>query len=166
MATGKMTTKLPLVWLAISVFVACGNDNLDRAKFDKLVAAGIALEMDLSVSAGTGSTRFPGLLEEFDAEIATLDGQVSGRKETAVLEAFATTRDAYRYFRRFRDLDADAVQGMVLLRGANRPLASRYGLPMESRGAGRWVDRRLAMKVFADRAAAAFSNARGLLANT
>jgi hypothetical protein len=161
-----MTTRLlPLSCLAISVFVACGNDNLDRAKFDNLVAAGIALEMDLSGSDGAGSIRFPDLLKGFDDEIVALDGQVSGRRETAVLAAFATTREAYRYFRRFRDLDADAVQGMVLLKGANRPLASRYGLPMESRGGGRWVDRRFAMKVFADRAATEFSNARGLLVN-
>jgi len=52
---------------------------------------------------------------------------------------------------------------MLLLTGANRPIASRYGLPMESRGGGRWVDRTAAMRTFAEKAATELDRAGELL---
>jgi hypothetical protein len=52
---------------------------------------------------------------------------------------------------------------MVLLRGSNRPVASRYGLAMEERGGGRWVNRSIAMKVFREEAVRELGMATSLL---
>jgi hypothetical protein len=150
---------------SIAGFVACGGDSIDRTKFERLILAGSDVRADLSAGPGVGSTRLPSLLSQFKAEISALDGRMSGRREVAALKAFAAASETYGYLLRFRELDSEAVQGMVLLRGANRPLASRYKLPMVSRGGARWVDRKTAMKMFADEAEAELTKANRLIAD-
>jgi hypothetical protein len=79
-----------------------------------------------------------------------------------VLDAYSCCRDL-QLLLRFKLLDGEAVGGMVLLRGSNRPVASRYGLAMEERGGGRWVNRNNAMKVFRRSRARELSMAASLL---
>ena len=44
-----------------------------------------------------------------------------GMRLTVVGQAYAEAAEGYKYFLRFRDLDRDAVGGMVLLRGLESP---------------------------------------------
>ena len=81
-----------------------------------------------------------------------------GMRLTVVGQAYAEAAEGYKYFLRFRDLDRDAVGGMVLLRGSNRPVAPRFGIPFEERGGGRRVNRKTAMSLFAARADNAMGN--------
>jgi hypothetical protein len=136
---------------------------VDATKFDRAGAAAAALRMDVANSGAEGSARFDELLKQFRAEIAALQERTSGRREQAVLEAYRRAYENYDYFRRFKVLERDAVGGMVLLRARNRPIASRYKLPMENRGGGRWVNRKDAMKVFSDQAEREMTTAASLL---
>jgi hypothetical protein len=154
--------RLLCVWVVFGS-IACSNPTLDRVQFEAVDRAGQSLRLDVNTNEGLGSSRFPELLEQFHAEIAALDGRTTGRSEAAALGAYAAASESYGYLLRFQRLDRDAVGGMVLLTGSNRPVASRYGLPMETRGGGRWVNRRTAMKMFAEQAEAELSNANRLL---
>jgi hypothetical protein len=119
--------------------------------------------LDVNATNGLGSSRFPELLRQFQAETAALNGRTHGRNETILLKAYADANDSYRYFLRFQALERDAVGGMVLLSGPNRPIASRFGLPTENRGGGRWVNRKTAMRVFIDQAEAELTHASRVL---
>jgi hypothetical protein len=44
-------------------------------------------------------------------------------------------------------------------------VAARYGVPMENRGGGRWVNRKIAMKILSDKADADLAEAHRLLSN-
>src|SRR5207253_9600859 len=103
-------------------------------------------------SGGSGSTRFAALLRTVEAETAAVESHVRGRKEQAVLKLYGQAAESYRFFLRFRELDPGAAGGMLLLRGPNRPVAIRYGIPFEERGGGRWVNRKTAMQIFAAKA--------------
>jgi hypothetical protein len=143
--------------------IGCGVPTLDRTKFQAVDRAGQLLRRDLNATNGLGSSRFPELLRQFQTEIAALDGRTHGRNEADLLNAYAAASDSYRYFLRFQAFEGDSVGGMVLLSGANRPVASRYGLRMENRGGGRWVNRRTAMRVFVDKAEADLTKADRLV---
>jgi hypothetical protein len=143
---------------------ACVNNGIDRNKFGGVDASADALRAEVSQSGGSGSSRFPELLTRFRTEIAALDGRTAGSRERAVLSAYAHAAEAYEYFWRFELLEREAIGGMVLLRGRNRPIASRYQLPMANRGGGRWVRRQDAMKTFSDRAERELTTAVALLA--
>jgi hypothetical protein len=146
--------------------VACGTATIDRAKTQAVDRAGQLLRQDVSATGGMGSPRFPELLQQFHAEITALHGRTHGRNEANVLKAYAAANDSYRYFFRFQALERDAVGGMVLLSGPNRPIASRYGLAIENRGGGRWVNRKTAMSMFIERADAELTNATRLVNGT
>ena len=137
--------------------------GLNPAKFQAVERAGQLLQQDVRAAGGRGSSRFPELLEQFQGEIAALDGRTNGRNEADALKAYVAARDSYGYFLRFQRLDRDAVGGMVLLTGANRPIASRYELPMENRGGGRWVNRIAAMETFIEKAEAELNTASRLV---
>jgi hypothetical protein len=136
---------------------------MDTTKFTNVTAAADALRADLTASGGAGSPQLVDLLKRFRLEISALEDRSAGSREKAVLKAYAGASEAYGYFLRFKVLDAEAVGEMVLLRGSNRPVASRYQLPMENRGGGRWVNRRDAMKVFRDQAEQELTTATNLL---
>jgi hypothetical protein len=139
--------------------IACGVPALDGTKFQAVDRAGQLLRRDVNATNDLGSSRFPELLRRFQSEIAALDGRTHGRNEADLLKAYAAASDSYRYFLGFQALERDAVGGMVLLSGPNRPIASRYGLPMENRGGGRWVNRKTAMRMFIDQAEAELTHA-------
>ena len=152
--------RISLVVAAATVVgcLACGDSGVDPKKFDAVDAAAQSLRADVHAHSGAGSARFAELLEALQTQIAAVESRVSGRQEKALLKAYAEAAEAYKYFLRFRDLDRDAVGGMVLLRGANRPVALRFGIPFEERGGGRWVNRKTAMDIFAAKADAGLAN--------
>lgn len=109
------------------------------------VRAGEALRVYVNAKGEVTPVRIRDLLQRFQAALTAVNGQTSGRREAAAVEAYAAASDAYKYFLRFRLLDVDAVQGMVLLRGGNHDVAARYGLSID-----RLLTSRPASNCFAD----------------
>jgi hypothetical protein len=126
------------------VMAACAGG--DQAKFDRVDRAAKALEVEIS-STGGASPRSSALQKELETEVSVLEGRAQGQAETGALHAFREANDAYKYFIRFRTLDFDAVDGRILLLGTNLEVASRYGLPVETRGASQWVDSGTALEM-------------------
>jgi hypothetical protein len=155
---------MPLAIVSLTGFIACNGSRLDPMKFDAVDAAGQAVRAEARPN-GAGTARFADRLKRFDTAIADADRRVSGSREKTALRFYADAALTYKYFVRFRDLDRDAIGGMVLLRGSNRPVALRYAIPFEERGGGRWVNRKKAMDIFAAKAdaelAAAFRLVHG-----
>jgi hypothetical protein len=149
--------------LCLSVSVSCGDGRIDVTKFVDVDAAARAVKSNVIDNGGNGSAEFGALLTRFRAETSALEARISGRREEAVLNAYVRAYDNYQYFLRFKLLEQDAVDGMVLLRGPNRPIASRYNLAMQDRGGGRWVSRKDSMKVFSDQAERELTTATTLL---
>ena len=147
---------------SLTACIACRGSGIDPMKFDAVDAAGQALRVEAH-TADAGSARLDDRLKGFETAIADAHRRVSGGREKAALRAYADAAQTYQYFRRFRDLDRDAIGGRVLLRGANRPVALRYAIPFEERGGGRWVDRKKAMDVFAAKADAELAAASRLV---
>jgi hypothetical protein len=135
----------------LTVCFACHGSGIDPTKFDAVDAAGQAVRAAAHTDGG-GAARFDERLKGLDAAIADARKRVGWHEEAAALEAYAGAAQTYGYFARFRDMDRDALGGMVLLRGSSRPVALRYGIPFEERGGGRWVDRKKAMELFAAKA--------------
>jgi hypothetical protein len=147
---------------SLTACIGCSGAGIDPKKFEAVDAAGQALRAEAH-SGDVGSTRLEDRLKGFETAIADAGRRVGGGREKAALRAYADAAQTYRYFRRFRDLEGDAIGGMVLLRGANRPVALRYAIPFEERGGGRWVDRRKAMDLFAAKADAELAAASRLV---
>ena len=149
---------------SLTACIACSGAGIDPVKFDAVDAAAQALRAEAHAN-DAGSARFDDRLKGFETVIADASRRVSGGREKAALRSYADAAQTYQYFRRFRDLDRDAIGGMVLLRGSNRPVALRYAIPFQERGGGRWVDRKKAMDMFAAKAdaelAAAFRLVHG-----
>lgn len=147
---------------SLTACMACADSGIDPMKFDAVDAAGQALRAEAHAN-DAGSARLDDRLDVFETAIADADKRVSGGREKAALRSYVDAAQSYRYFRRFRDLDRDAIGGMVLLRGANRPVALRYAIPFEERGGGRWVNRKKAMDMFAAKADAELAAASRLV---
>ena len=137
--------------ISLAGFIACSGPRLDPMKFDAVDAAGQAVRAEAR-TYDAGTARFADRLKRFEAAIADADRQVGGSRERTALRSYADAARTYQYFVRFQDLDRDAIGGMVLLRGSNRPVALRYAIPFEERGGGRWVNRKKAMDMFAAKA--------------
>jgi hypothetical protein len=147
---------------SLTACIACSGSAIDPMKFDAVDAAGQALRAEVHTN-DAGSARLEDRMKCFETAIADADRRISGRREEVALRSYADAAQAYQYFRRFRDLDRDAIGGRILLRGANRPLALRYAIPFEARGGGRWVDRNKAMDMFAAKADAELAAASRLV---
>jgi hypothetical protein len=158
--SGVLSVALAIV--SLTGFIACSGSRLDPMKFDAVDAAGQAVRAEARAD-GADTARFADRLKGFETAIADADRRVSGRREKTALRSYADAAQVYRYFVRFRDLERDAIGGMVLLRGANRPIALRYAIPFEERGGGRWVNRKQAMDMFAAKADAELAAAFGLV---
>jgi hypothetical protein len=154
-----------LIAVSVLVSMSCANPPVDPKKFDAVDGAARAVQSDLTENDGNGSSPLSMLLQHLEREVAALDGRTNGRQEAAVLRAYASATEAYKYVLRFQLLERDAVKGMVLLSGSNRPIASRYGFPMENRGGGRWVNWKAALKILSDKADADLADAQRLLSN-
>jgi len=147
---------------SLTACIACRGSNIDPRTFDAVEAAGQALRAE-AYTNDAGSSRLDDRLKDFETAIADTERRVSGGREKAALRSYADAAQLYQYFRRFRDLDRDAIGGMVLLRGANRPVALRHAIPFEERGGGRWVNRKKAMDIFAAKADAELAAASRLV---
>ena len=145
------------------VCVSCGESRIDATKFGRVNATAAVLKSAATDEGSNGSPEFGDVLKQFGDEISALEARTSGPGEASLLAAYARAAENYQYFLRFRRLDQDAVAGMVLLTGRNRVIASRYGLPLELRGGGRWVNRNDAMKAFSDQAERELATATQLL---
>lgn len=155
-----------MVAIGVAGCLACGESSVDAKTFEALRLSAQSMREDVKASHGAGTARSTGLLQALEAELAATETRVRGARERAALERYAEAAEGYRYFLRFRDLDRDAQGEMVLLRGSNRPVALRYGIPFQEKGGGRWVNRKTAMEMFAGRADAALAEAAALLSGT
>jgi hypothetical protein len=150
--------------VAIAASAGCDTTSLDTSKFDSIKIAVNSIQSDLDTTDGVGSDRFSDDLRQFEAEISTLQRRTLSRREAAVLNSYTSAAEMYRWFSRFKSLATDEVNGMVLLRGPYRVIASRYEFPFENRGGGRWVNRRAAMKRLTDEAEVNLADAERLQA--
>src|SRR4051812_2318795 len=163
----RKAVRLPGAVLATAFLAAigCGNSPLDANKFAGIQAGGQSVRADLITSGGGGSPELARRVETFARDVTAAGSRVAGTHEKAALAAFASAAEAYKYFLRFRELDSDAT-GMILLRGANRPIAFRYALLMQERGGGRWVRRQTALEIFRGRGDASLADAAAIVART
>jgi hypothetical protein len=149
--------------MGVAGCLACGESRSDPHLFDAVAAAAESVRSDVGDHSRAGSAHIVERLRAFDAEIAAIEHHVRGRRDKTAMNAFAAGAEAYKYWLRYRDLDAGAAGDMILLRGANRPIAFRYGIPIEERGGGRWVNRKIALRMFAAKADAELNAAMQLV---
>lgn len=176
----EKTMKRPLCWrkpitaIAITLLLsAC--DRVDQQKFDGVYRAGKALQVDVNTGGGIGP-RSHELLNQFQTEIGILQGRRTSDREAAALRAYEAAGDAYANFLRFRLLDLDAVDGLVVLMGTNLDAARKYQLPVQTMAAVlsltgpdearfadvRLVDSGVALRTFVERAEASLAEANSL----
>jgi hypothetical protein len=129
---------------ACAVVVACGG--VDRKKFDAVYSAGKALQAEVQSSRGLGSLARD-RLKQFDTEIDALRDHTIGIHEADALKAYADAADAYRYFFRFRATDTEGASGLILLKGPNLEVATRFKLPVDTRDGSKWVNRAQAITI-------------------
>lgn len=136
-----------LVAAAVCVCVA-GCGGVDQQKFDRVFKAGKALQSEVQ-SSGSGPVRaeLRDRLKEFDTEIDAVRDHTIGIHEADALKAYADAADAYRYFLRFRTLDAEEDTRQILLKGPNLEVATRYKLPVDTRSGTKSVNRAQAITI-------------------
>ena len=136
-----------LVAAAVCVCVA-GCGGVDQQKFDRVFKAGKALQSEMQ-SSGSGPMRaeLRDRLKEFDTEIDAVRDHTIGIHEADALKAYADAADAYRYFLRFRTLDAEEDTRQILLKGPNLEVATRYKLPVDTRSGTKSVNRAQAITI-------------------
>lgn len=136
-----------LVAAAVCVCVA-GCGGVDQQKFDRVFKAGKALQSEVQ-SSGSGPVRaeLRDHLKEFDTEIDAVRDHTIGIHEADALKAYADAADAYRYFLRFRTLDAEEDTRQILLKGPNLEVATRYKLPVDTRSGTKSVNRAQAITI-------------------
>ena len=129
--------------------IGCG-EGIQKTELDKFASDLAIVRADISSHGGEGSAKSADLVKQVEDELSALQSKAAGR-DKAVLKTYGPAIEAYSNFVRFKKLESETVSGMVLLRGANRPIAIRYSPPFEMRGGGRWVNRRAAMDFFRTR---------------
>lgn len=137
------------VVVAVGVIAACVGvvscGGVDRQKFDKVYNAGKALQAEVQAPTPSAS-KARDRLKEFDTEIAAVQDHLIGIHEVDALHAYSQAADAYRYFLRFRAMDADDNGGLVL-KGPNLEAATRFKLPIDTRNGAQWVNRGQAITI-------------------
>jgi hypothetical protein len=131
--------KRPLALAVACAFVVCCG-GVDQQKFAAVSQAGKALQAELEANGRTPRPEARDRLKEFDNEIAALHDKTIGRQEADALTAYGDAAEAYRYFLRFRALALDAEGGQIQLKGPNIEVASRYRLPVDTRGGSKYVN--------------------------
>jgi hypothetical protein len=124
--------------VACAFTAACGG--VDKQKFDGAFKAGKALQDEVQASGGLARSQSRDRLKEFDTEISALHDRTIGTREADALQAYTEAADAYRHFLRFRALDLEADKHQIELKGPNLEVATRYKLPVDSRGGSKWVN--------------------------
>jgi hypothetical protein len=134
------------VLLAVCALIAaCGG--VDRQKFDAVYKAGSALQAELQSSHGLPGAQARDRLKEFDAEINALREKTIGTQEVEALKSYAEAADAYRYFLRFHAMETEAGSNQIVLKGPNLEIATRFKLPIDSRGGSKFVNRAQAITI-------------------
>ena len=143
---GGNLLKRAVAFAAACVFSAsCGG--VDRQKFDRVYTAGNALLAEVQSNVGRADAKARDRLKEFDAAIAALQDRAIGIQEVNALHAYSEAADAYRSFLRFRAIDVEADSREILLKGPNLEAATRFRLPVDSRGGKNVVDRARALTI-------------------
>lgn len=124
---------------------ACGG--VDRQKFDAVYKAGRALQAELQASHGLPGAQARDRLKEFDTEVNALREKTIGKQEVEALTSYAEAADAYRYFLRFHGMATEAGTSQIALKGPNLEVATRFKLPIDSRGGSKFVNRAQAITI-------------------
>jgi len=136
---------------AIALVVACAwaaaCGGVDRSKFDAVYKAGNDLQAELQASRGQPGAQARERLKTFDAEINALRERTIGKQEVEALKSYAEAADAYRYFLRFHGMDTEEGTSQIILKGPNLEVATRYKLPVDSRGGAKFVNRAQAVTI-------------------
>ncbi len=137
-----------LVAAAVCVCAAGCGGGVDQQKFDRVFKAGKALQSAVQ-SSGSGPVHaeLRDRLKEFDAEIDAVRDHTIGIHEADAVKAYADAADAYRYFLRFRTLDAEVDTRQIVLKGPNLEVATRYKLPVDTRSGTKSVNRAQAITI-------------------
>jgi hypothetical protein len=131
----------PTALAVLCVFiVACGG-GVDPQKFDAVYKAGTALKTEVQSGGTAARPQARDRLKEFDTAIEALRDRTIGIHEADALKAYADAADAYRYFLRFRALEPEEGTTQILLKGPNIEVATRYKLPVDTRGGAKYVSR-------------------------
>ena len=125
--------------------VGCGG--VDQQKFDGIYKAGKALQTEVDSTHGAPASPARDRLKEFDAAIDALRDHTVGRQESDALGAYAEAADAYRYFLRFRNIETEGGGSEIPLKGPNLEVATRYKLPVDTRGGVKSVNRAQAITI-------------------
>ena len=129
--------------MAIAVTSCLGCSPRDPHQLDAVRAAAIAVREELSTGGGD-SPRLTETIRALQSATATAG---------SAARPYAAATEICGYLLRFRNLESDGPGDTQLLRGANRPIALRYGIPFEERGGGRWISRKAAVNIFSAKAA-------------
>jgi hypothetical protein len=137
----------PIALAAFCVFVVACGGGVDQQKFDAVYKAGSALQVEVQSSGKAPRPEARDRLKEFDAAIEALRDRTIGIHEADALKAYADAADAYRYFLRFRALDPEEGTTQIALKGPNIEVATRYKLPVDTRGGTKYVNRAQAITI-------------------
>jgi hypothetical protein len=137
----------PTALAALCVFVAACGGGVDQQKFDAVNKAGNALQAEVQSSGTASRPEARDRLKEFDVAIEALRDRTIGIREADTLKAYADAADAYRYFLRFRVLEPEEGTTQILLKGPNIEVATRYKLPVDTRGGAKYVNRAQAITI-------------------
>lgn len=141
-----MTVRFLGVAAACLSLVACGG--VDAQKFDAIYKAGKALQAEVQSSGNTPRLEARDRLKEFETAINALQGHTIGIKEADALHAYDEAADGYRQFLRFRAMETEEGTNQIALKGAPiLEVATRYKLPVDSRGGSKYVNRAQAVTI-------------------
>jgi hypothetical protein len=144
---GGMRAHTRPIILAIICSLAAACGGVDQKKFEKVAAAGKALQAEVESTKGAPTSPARDRLKTFDAEIDALHDHTIGRQEVDALKAYAEAADAYRYFLRFQALEPEEGTNQIKLNGPNAEVATRYKLPVDTHGGVRTVNRAQAVTI-------------------
>ena len=139
-----MTRAIALA-IACVCLASCGG--VDKARFDAVYKAGRALQQEVESSKGMPHSQSRDLLKRFDTEIAALSGHTIGKREADALGFYTDAADAYRAFLRFRGLALEAENHQIPVKGPDLETATKYKLPIDSRGGSKVVNSEQAITI-------------------
>ena len=127
---------MPLVWC---VALASCSGGVDQKKFEAVYRAGKAIEA--GTDTGVNYPQYTQLLQQFQTEIAVLNGRTSGDAETKALNAYTEALNAYRQAIVFWQLKIDGASDRIPVLETLTPIATKYHMRLEDDGSGvKWVE--------------------------
>ena len=139
LAQRKWMRRAIAIGLVCAGLASCGG--VDTKKFEAVAGAGRALQQEVEATLKQPPRpQARDLLKKFDVEIEALHDKTIGRGESDALDAYAKAGDAFRSLLRFQGLARDAENNQIVLKGPDLEAATRYKLPVDSRGGARYVN--------------------------